>query len=64
MTFVSFLFPQTFSLLHEEGFFVGASSGLNVAAAVKVRYVSVGDTQKTALRLQTPDPSTQTYLII
>ena len=27
---------QTFFLLHEEGFFVGASSGLNVAAAVKV----------------------------
>ena len=27
---------QTFYLLHEEGFFVGASSGLNVAAAVKV----------------------------
>ena len=31
------LFFQTFFLLHEEGFFVGASSGLNVAAAVKVR---------------------------
>ena len=30
------LFLQTFFLLHEEGFFVGASSGLNVAAAVKV----------------------------
>ena len=28
---------QTFYLLHEEGFFVGASSGLNVAAAVQVR---------------------------
>ncbi|KAK2560495.1 Cysteine synthase 1 [Acropora cervicornis] len=28
---------MTFFLLHEEGFFVGASSGLNVAAAVKVR---------------------------
>ncbi|XP_058940074.2 uncharacterized protein [Pocillopora verrucosa] len=27
---------MTFYLLHEEGFFVGASSGLNVAAAVKV----------------------------
>lgn len=27
---------QTFRLLHEEGFFVGASSGLNVAAAVQV----------------------------
>ncbi|KAM7438947.1 Cysteine synthase 1 [Porites harrisoni] len=27
---------MTFFLLHEEGFFVGASSGLNVAAAVKV----------------------------
>ena len=27
---------KTFYLLHEEGFFVGASSGLNVAAAVKV----------------------------
>ncbi|XP_065899017.1 uncharacterized protein [Dysidea avara] len=27
---------MTFRLLHEEGFFVGASSGLNVAAAVKV----------------------------
>ena len=27
---------QTFYLLYEEGFFVGASSGLNVAAAVKV----------------------------
>ena len=27
---------QVFYLLHEEGFFVGASSGLNVAAAVKV----------------------------
>jgi cysteine synthase len=25
-----------FYLLHEEGFFVGASSGLNVAAAVQV----------------------------
>ena len=34
---VCFLFFQTFFLLHEEGFFVGASSGLNVAAAVKVR---------------------------
>ena len=29
-------FVQTFYLLHEEGFFVGASSGLNVAAAVEV----------------------------
>jgi cysteine synthase A len=27
---------MTFRILHEEGFFVGASSGLNVAAAVKV----------------------------
>ena len=27
---------QTFRLLHEEGFFVGASTGLNVAGAVKV----------------------------
>ncbi|CAI8040114.1 Cysteine synthase 1 [Geodia barretti] len=27
---------MTFYLLHEEGFFVGASSGLNVAAAVRV----------------------------
>ena len=27
---------QVFYLLHEEGFFVGASSGLNVAAAVQV----------------------------
>ena len=27
---------QTFYLLHEEGFFVGASTGLNVAAAVQV----------------------------
>lgn len=27
---------QTFRLLHEEGFYVGASSGLNVAAAVRV----------------------------
>nr|XP_002130299.1 cysteine synthase 1 [Ciona intestinalis] len=27
---------MTFRLLHEEGFYVGASSGLNVAAAVKV----------------------------
>ena len=27
---------QTYYLLHEEGFFVGASSGLNVAAAVQV----------------------------
>ena len=32
------LFWQTYYLLHEEGFFVGASSGLNVAAAVKVCY--------------------------
>ena len=32
----SFCWIQTFFLLHEEGFFVGASSGLNVAAAVKV----------------------------
>ena len=31
-----YIFSQTFYLLHEEGFFVGASSGLNVAAAVKV----------------------------
>ena len=31
-----YLKTQTFYLLHEEGFFVGASSGLNVAAAVKV----------------------------
>ncbi len=31
-----YTFTQTFYLLHEEGFFVGASSGLNVAAAVKV----------------------------
>ena len=30
------IFVQTFRLLHEEGFFVGASSGLNVSAAVKV----------------------------
>lgn len=27
---------MVFRLLHEEGFFVGASSGLNVAAAVEV----------------------------
>ncbi len=27
---------MTFELLHEEGFFVGATSGLNVAAAVDV----------------------------
>jgi len=27
---------MTFRLLHEDGFFVGASSGLNVVAAVKV----------------------------
>ncbi len=27
---------QTFRLLHEEGFFVGASTGLNVTAAVQV----------------------------
>lgn len=27
---------QVFYLLHEEGFFVGASTGLNVAAAVQV----------------------------
>ena len=32
-----FVLFQTFFLLHEEGFFVGASSGLNVAAAVKVK---------------------------
>lgn len=31
---------QTFRLLHEEGFCVGASSGLNVAAAVQVQYHS------------------------
>lgn len=30
------IISQTFYLLHEEGFFVGASSGLNVAAAVQV----------------------------
>ena len=29
-------FLQTFRLLHEEGFFVGASTGLNVSAAVQV----------------------------
>lgn len=29
-----FVFCQVFKLLFEEGFFVGASSGLNVAAAV------------------------------
>ena len=33
---ISFLSTQTFYLLHEEGFFVGASSGINVAAAVQV----------------------------
>ena len=32
------MYLQTFRLLHEEGFFVGASSGLNVAAAVKVSH--------------------------
>jgi len=30
---------MTFRLLHEEGFFVGASTGLNVAGAVKVAEV-------------------------
>ena len=30
------VFLQTFRLLHEEGFFVGASTGLNVSAAVQV----------------------------
>ena len=34
--YIVILLMQTFYLLHEEGFFVGASSGLNVAAAVKV----------------------------
>ena len=29
-------FVQVFRLLYEEGFFVGASSGLNVAAAVEL----------------------------
>jgi len=37
---LSVLFWQTYYLLHEEGFFVGASSGLNVAAAVKVHLTS------------------------
>lgn len=32
----SYVHIQVFRLLGEEGFFVGASSGLNVAAAVKV----------------------------
>ena len=32
---------QTFYLLHEEGFFVGASSGFNVAAAVQVSHITV-----------------------
>ena len=30
------MFVQVFRLLQEEGFFVGASSGLNVAAAVQL----------------------------
>ena len=36
-----FVCSQTFYLLHEEGFFVGASSGLNVAAAVQVSHTTV-----------------------
>ncbi|KAL5474601.1 hypothetical protein EMCRGX_G026573 [Ephydatia muelleri] len=41
---------MTFYLLHEEGFFVGASSGLNVAAAVKVaRKLGPGHTVVTCL---------------
>ncbi|XP_013401371.1 cysteine synthase 1 [Lingula anatina] len=40
----------TFRLLHEEGFFVGASSGLNVAAAVRVaKSMGPGHTIVTAL---------------
>ncbi|XP_064398039.1 uncharacterized protein LOC135344719 isoform X2 [Halichondria panicea] len=41
---------MTFYLLHEEGFFVGASSGLNVAAAVQVaRKMGPGHTIVTCL---------------
>lgn len=41
---------MTFRLLHEEGFFVGASSGLNVSAAVKVaKVLGPGHTVVTAL---------------
>lgn len=41
---------QTFRLLHEEGFYVGASSGLNVAGAVEVaRGLGPGHTVVTCL---------------
>ena len=41
---------QTFRLLHEEGFYVGASSGLNVTAAVRVaRDMGPGHTVVTCL---------------
>ena len=41
---------QTFRLLHEEGFFVGASTGLNVSAAVQVaRKMGPGHTIVTCL---------------
>ena len=43
-------FMQTFRLLHEEGFYVGASSGLNVCAAVQVaRDLGPGHTVVTCL---------------
>ena len=45
-----FFVGQTFRLLHEDGFFVGASSGLNVAAAVQVaKLLGPGHTIVTAL---------------
>ena len=41
---------QTFRLLHEEGLFVGGTSGLNVAAAVQVaKDMGPGHTIVTAL---------------
>ena len=41
---------MTFRLLHEEGFFVGASTGLNVAAAVQVaKMMGPGNTIVTCL---------------
>jgi cysteine synthase A len=44
------LLKMTFYLLHEEGFFVGASSGLNVTAAVQVaRQLGPGHTVVTCL---------------
>lgn len=47
---INFPFLQTFRLLHEEGFYVGASSGLNVVGAVTVaRDMGPGHTVVTCL---------------